>query len=145
MRVGHQQITCCWDKMWIPVNQFLNHEIVSSEGTDLTTYFEGKEKLYLLSVCRVPNTVLCVLLCNLIGFSKQPWRVAVDIHPSKMREQRLKEIKSCPKVAWPVRTEMEIPMKYMYFSSPCFFSLHTAIPVNKTQGWVTHTRSDSPV
>lgn len=68
MGVRHQQITCRWDKTWIPINQFLSCKILSSEGTDLTTYFEDNEKICLLSICHIPTqsiTVRCFTIISL--------------------------------------------------------------------------------
>ena len=149
MGVGHQQITCRWDKPWIPINQFLNHKILSSGGTDLTTYFKDNEKFRLLSMCPIPTqciTVLGALLwSHWIPQWEPPWGVVIDIHTLKMREQRLKESKYCPKVKWVERAKIKVPIEFMYFSRLCLFSLHISISVNKKREWVTHMTSDSPM
>lgn len=68
---------------------------------------------------------------NFIGFSKQSQWVTIDSHILKMREDRLKEVESCPKVTWLVRAEMKIPIRYMYFSRLYSFSLHATISIHK--------------
>lgn len=74
-----------------------------------------------------------MLYYNLIGFSNENnlGRVVIDIHTLKMRKQRLKESKYCPKVKWVERAKIKVPIEFIYFSRLCLFSLHTAISVNK--------------
>lgn len=82
----------------------------------------------------VPCTKHCVkgfININFIGFSKQPQWVAIDSHILKMREQRLKEVESCPNITWLIRAEMKIPIRYMYFSRLYFFSLHATMSIHK--------------
>lgn len=112
-----------WAKIWMPINSSWITEYYSPEIIDVTTSFQDNEEPYLLS-CAVYQT-LCPRFYqhNFTGFSKHPQWVAIDIHILKMREQRLKEVESCPNIIWLIRAEMKISISTC-ISQVCAFSFY---------------------